>query len=505
MSSWDQSESEIESGSKASRDDDAIRRSLDTVLAWRRSEAWVSEADSGSAVASNMVAISSHQELPAAGSHPFNYAGLSLLLSTPKSDSNTRKELTPPSVIQSVLGMIVEAHFAVWYVWHVPTGACTVPGLEELLGIPSEAVPTFIEEWLGFDHPDDLPRMVEENDAAVCGGPSLRSEYRLRRADGTYMWVSDWAVVLRGDDGRAEWMAGALSDITTERSLNETRREVSQLYDALFTGGLMPTWLIDHEGTVIDANQAALSFLESAREAVIGEPVKLVLSSEFAAEIQAALTRQGDLPLRGPREMKVDVAGVAKWLLASIMPFETQDGYRVFVHGADLTAHKRVSEALVNSEESLRQKTQALEERNIALRVLMDQKREAGDELIRAVTTNIAELVVPTLDRLEEVTRGRPESSLVEVVRLTLADIAQPLVSRIGSGSEAGRLSRREYEVFQLVRAGKTTDEIAEGLCLSPSTVAFHRSNIRRKLGLLQTGRRLASEVTVDELQRHLL
>ena len=41
-----------------------------------------------------------------------------------------------------------------------------------------------------------------------------------------------------------------------------------------------------------------------------------------------------------------------------------------------------------------------------------------------------------------------------------------------------------ETSVSELVKKGKTSDEIAEILKLSPSTVIWHRKNIRKKLGI---------------------
>ncbi len=44
------------------------------------------------------------------------------------------------------------------------------------------------------------------------------------------------------------------------------------------------------------------------------------------------------------------------------------------------------------------------------------------------------------------------------------------------------RLSNREREVFQMIAEGRSTRKIAEILCVSPSTVKTHRSNIMEKL-----------------------
>jgi two-component system response regulator NreC len=44
------------------------------------------------------------------------------------------------------------------------------------------------------------------------------------------------------------------------------------------------------------------------------------------------------------------------------------------------------------------------------------------------------------------------------------------------------RLSNREREVFQMIAEGRSTREISQILCVSPSTVKTHRANIMEKL-----------------------
>ncbi len=45
-------------------------------------------------------------------------------------------------------------------------------------------------------------------------------------------------------------------------------------------------------------------------------------------------------------------------------------------------------------------------------------------------------------------------------------------------------LSQREFEVFRLLAEGKTVNDIAEILNLSPKTVGTHHTNIKQKLGV---------------------
>lgn len=49
-------------------------------------------------------------------------------------------------------------------------------------------------------------------------------------------------------------------------------------------------------------------------------------------------------------------------------------------------------------------------------------------------------------------------------------------------------LSRREYEIFDLLVRGSTNQEIAEGLFISPKTVETHRARIMHKLDVHNIG-----------------
>ncbi|MEO6992759.1 MAG: response regulator transcription factor [Lacunisphaera sp.] len=55
------------------------------------------------------------------------------------------------------------------------------------------------------------------------------------------------------------------------------------------------------------------------------------------------------------------------------------------------------------------------------------------------------------------------------------------------SNSPFGKLTDREFEVFQLIGQGHSTREIAHQLCLSTKTVDVHRGNLKAKLDLKDT------------------
>lgn len=86
--------------------------------------------------------------------------------------------------------------------------------------------------------------------------------------------------------------------------------------------------------------------------------------------------------------------------------------------------------------------------------------------------------------------RSAPEEMLkaVEMVAQGKTCIAPEIAQQIamqkltGSENPLDVLSQREFEVFRLLAEGKTVNEIAEILSLSPKTVGTHHTNIKQKL-----------------------
>lgn len=89
-------------------------------------------------------------------------------------------------------------------------------------------------------------------------------------------------------------------------------------------------------------------------------------------------------------------------------------------------------------------------------------KRSAPEEMIKAV---------------EQVAQGKifidPEiAQLIALQKVT------------GSESIIDTLSQREFEVFSLLAEGKTVNDIADILNLSPKTVGTHHTNVKQKLNV---------------------
>jgi DNA-binding NarL/FixJ family response regulator len=69
-----------------------------------------------------------------------------------------------------------------------------------------------------------------------------------------------------------------------------------------------------------------------------------------------------------------------------------------------------------------------------------------------------------------------------KLVARVLDDFRGPQRRFARRSAAASRLSSREWEIMEMLSAGKSTDEVAKALFVSPTTVRVHVSSVLRKL-----------------------
>jgi PAS domain S-box-containing protein len=107
------------------------------------------------------------------------------------------------------------------------------PQIEHVLGYTQK-------EWLehphpqgSFTHPDDLPRLAVEEERSLASGEPLEIEYRIRRADGEWVWLHDEATPVLDMDGHPICLQGLLFDITKRRAEEERLIALDRLKNTL--------------------------------------------------------------------------------------------------------------------------------------------------------------------------------------------------------------------------------------------------------------------------------
>ena len=410
------------------------------------------------------------------------------------SSSATPRPQPPITVKDPRLQAFLQVSFGVLYDWNIENGAIAFSEqLDELLGLPAGAFPRHIEGWLESIHPDDHDATMAALADAVLEGGAFLCDYRLQHADGSWLTVSDQGVLLSNRSGRATNMIGALRDVTRERAAQAVQREADELRRVLFRLP-SPAMQVDAAGAYVDADAHALEFFERSRDQMLASSV----TDDFAPDVAATITSSDDAAGGAEAELEVEctVNGRPKHLLLSIIPTRFDGERGAFLLGTDISEQKLMQQALGRSERTLRRQATILDERNTALRVLLEQREQERRELEDRIVRNVDDLIAPTLDRLSHALRHRPERLEVDALKANLREIVSPFGRMLALAGEGRQpLTRREKEVANLVRQGRTSDEIAQALYVSRAAVAFHRANIRRKLGIPKRGPHLATHL----------
>lgn len=165
--------------------------------------------------------------------------------------------------------------------------------------------------------------------------------------------------------------------------------------------------------------------------------------------------------------------------------FRDEQGNPLFLLGinTDITERKQTEEKLRERERDLEIRTKNLEEMNTALNVLLEKRKEDKTELEEKVLQNAQQLIEPYMAKLKLSGLDERQKALVSILESNLKEMTSSFASSLSSRHL--NLTPKEVNVANLIKQGMTTKEICGILGSSEKVIAFHRQNIRKKLGLL--------------------
>jgi DNA-binding CsgD family transcriptional regulator len=182
-----------------------------------------------------------------------------------------------------------------------------------------------------------------------------------------------------------------------------------------------------------------------------------------------------------------------RWFDSMVYPIFDKQGNvkQILVMGRDITRSKQNEKEIKKLNEGLEQlvarrtaeledKAKHLEELNSALRVIMQKREEEIRDRQQHMMSAINQLIMPHVRKIQKHSKDSEVLSSINAIEINVNNFTASFSFAIRSKSSG--LTPTEIEVALLIKAGKTSKDIAQILKISPETVEFHRKNIRHKL-----------------------
>ncbi len=250
------------------------------------------------------------------------------------------------------------------------------PAAVEMLGYPSR------QDLLGASTTDLFVNPMEAARARVSidRGKTVHDfEMRLRKYDGTTVWMNYSARAVRDEQGQVLYYEGAMQDITERRraeaelrkyqeqleELVEERtaelRESEERYRTLFDGVPVGLYRTTPSGQIVDANAALVEMLGfPSREVYLTtDSASLYVDPEDRVRWQALMEREGTV-----RDFEVQLQqpdGTVIWVCDTARAVRDEQGQVLYYEGSveDITERKQAQQKLEASEEQFRTLYQA--------------------------------------------------------------------------------------------------------------------------------------------------
>jgi PAS domain S-box-containing protein len=231
--------------------------------------------------------------------------------------------------------------------------------IKRLLGYCPEKYLEHADFWRNNVHPEDLPAVEAEQSKLFEKGRHA-AEYRFRKRNGNYIWVSDEQYLLRGDDGEPIEIVGSWSNISSRKQAEQAENAARARFDLLLHGAPAVVYSFEAGGSY------APTFVSDNIKRVLGyEPDQYLKDPEFwrsrvhpedLAEVEAGQAKlfEDGRHVAEYRFRKAD--GIYCWVSDEQHLGKDQNGNPLEVIGSwsEVTARKTAEQAaLAESEQRL--------------------------------------------------------------------------------------------------------------------------------------------------------
>jgi PAS domain S-box-containing protein len=162
--------------------------------------------------------------------------------------------------------------------------------------------------------------------------------------------------------------------------------------------------------------------------------------------------------------------------------FTAEDQQTLESIGEFLAPVMRIFMDKATARQELQLNLKKIEEKNTALNVLLEYRREDKQKLSDSILGNFKKMVFPYYERLRKCRTREDIATILDIVETNTQESLSPLSESVFHHYQ--EFTPMEIQVADLVKTGKTSKQISEILNISTRSVFFHRNNIRRKLNI---------------------
>lgn len=334
--------------------------------------------------------------------------------------------------------------------------------------------------------PAEIARETAADDRRVIetGVPLVNKEEGGESVGNGGHWVLTSKLPWRDSKGNIIGLYGISNDITDRKRAEAQLRESEAKFKNLAEQS--PNMIfINARGRVVYANRKC--------EEILGYQIDEFYSGSFdflkliAPEYVKLITENFARHMAGKEVRPYEYALISKFgrridTIITTKLIDYGDTKAILGIVTDITARKQAEKALREKDATLESQAKNLEEMNVALKILLEQREKEKADFMDNLLTSVQKLVLPYIDKLRNSRLDEASQTYVNILLSNLEEIIAPMANTLSS--KYLDLTPSEIQVADLIKRGMTSKEIAGMLYVSPKAVAFHRGNIRKKLGL---------------------
>jgi PAS domain S-box-containing protein len=325
-------------------------------------------------------------------------------------------------------------------------------------GFSPEEPPLFTT-WLARVHVDDRSRMLGVFENSQLTGDRWDHTYRVRRPDGTLLWMQSLGRADRDSAGHITRLTGLELDISERRRMEDAlqaRRdeEYDRTLRTLLETATQGIVSADASGMIVFANRAVEAMFGWSAGELIGEPIECLIPGLF---------RIGDSPAGA-----VDLAGIRHD--GSTFPAEvtvnyvpTPGGGRYFAFVTDITERQRAAVVLQERTSELEYRTTQLSR---MARDLTLAEHQAREQIARTLNDGLQQLLVIVALNLDQQLKHESEAGTapsellgeareqlheaIAVARSLNVELFPPVLQRSGLPAALAWLANWTQEKYKL-------------------------------------------------------